>query len=135
MSLCLCGSVLGFYRCLRGGEAGDGDTERRAGDVVEAGALAEVDRVGIAAVLAADAELEIGPRPAPALDGDLDRIARVILGVALIGIGVLAVGGGWGLALAAVCLVPLITGTIGWCPIYAIVGRGTKSDVEEGVTA
>ena len=63
-----------------------------------------------------------------------DRIGRVILGVALIGIGVLAVGGGWGLAIAAIGLVPLVTGLVGWCPIYAIVGRGTKAEVQDGVT-
>jgi hypothetical protein len=63
-----------------------------------------------------------------------DRIARVGLGIALIGIGLVAVGGWGGWALAAVGLVPLITGTVGWCPIYSIIGRGTKSEVEEGVT-
>ncbi len=63
-----------------------------------------------------------------------DRIGRVVLGIALIGTGVLAVGGGWGWALAAVGLIPLVTGIVGWCPIYAIIGRGSKSEVEEGVT-
>ena len=64
-----------------------------------------------------------------------DRIARVGLGIGLIGIGILGVGGGWGWALAAVGLVPLVTGAVGWCPIYAIIGRGSKNEVEEGVTA
>jgi hypothetical protein len=50
-----------------------------------------------------------------------DRIGRVVLGVALIGTGILAVGGGWGWALAAVGLIPLVTGIVGWCPIYPII--------------
>ena len=40
-------------RSLRGGEAGDGDTERAAGDIVQADLVAELDGRGIAAVLAA----------------------------------------------------------------------------------
>ena len=55
-----------------------------------------------------------------------DRIARVIGGVALIGGGLLAVTGGWGWALAAVGLVLVVTGIVGWCPIYATFRTGTK---------
>jgi hypothetical protein len=58
-----------------------------------------------------------------------DRIARVAVGIALIGIGLLAVGGGWGWALGGVGIVLLVTGLIGWCPIYATLRMGTrKSD-------
>ena len=55
-----------------------------------------------------------------------DRIARVIIGVVLIGAGLLAVTGGWGWALAAVGLVLIATGIVGWCPIYATFRIGTK---------
>ena len=55
-----------------------------------------------------------------------DRIARVILGVVMVGLGVGVVGGTWGWVLAVVGLVPLVTGLVGWCPIYSIIGRGTK---------
>ena len=44
---------------LRGGEAGDGDTERAAGDIVQADLVAELDGRGIAAVLTADAEVDV----------------------------------------------------------------------------
>ena len=52
-------------RGVRGGQPGDRDAERRARHVVETDLVAERDRIGIAAVLAADAELEIGTRRAP----------------------------------------------------------------------
>src|SRR6266704_4909429 len=43
------------------GQTGDGDPEGRTGDIVEPDLVAENDRRGIAAVLAADAELDLGP--------------------------------------------------------------------------
>ena len=60
-----------------------------------------------------------------------DRIGRVVLGIGLIGGGFLAVGGGWGWALATVGGILLVTGLIGWCPIYAAIGRGTKTTKTE----
>ena len=57
-----------------------------------------------------------------------DRIGRVVLGVVLIGVGILAVGGGWGWVVAAIGLVPLVTGLVGWCPIYSVIGKGTKAE-------
>src|ERR1700723_276254 len=63
-------------RRLRGGEAGDGNAEGGARDIVEPRLLAEGDRGRIAAVLAADAELEIGPGLAAALGGDGDELAN-----------------------------------------------------------
>jgi hypothetical protein len=47
-------------RCLRGGETSDRHSVGRAGDVVEAHLLGKVDALGVAAVLAADVQLEIG---------------------------------------------------------------------------
>ena len=44
---------------LGGGEAGDRHAERRAAHVVEAGVVEQGDRLGVAAVLAAHAELEL----------------------------------------------------------------------------
>jgi hypothetical protein len=49
---------------LRGGEAGDGDAEGRAAHVVQADAVAELHAVGIAAVFAADAGLDLAARAA-----------------------------------------------------------------------
>ncbi len=62
-----------------------------------------------------------------------DRIARVALGVALIIGGIAAVGGTGGYIMAAVGLIPLVTGLVGWCPIYSILRTGTKPDANASV--
>src|SRR4051794_30425922 len=54
-------------------EPGHRHPERRARDVVQAHLVEEVHRVGVAAVLAADAQLQVWPCCAPTLDGDLDE--------------------------------------------------------------
>src|SRR5581483_4229053 len=65
------------------GEPGDGHPERRAGDVVEPDRVAEGNRIRVAAVLAADADLEVGARAPALLDGephlapDADRVERL----------------------------------------------------------
>src|SRR5919199_5320950 len=73
------------YRRLRRGHARDRDAVRRAAHVVEPGPVEEVDRLGVAAVLAADPELEVGlglpagPRrepDEPADAGLVDRLER-----------------------------------------------------------
>src|ERR1051326_7156252 len=68
-----------FPECrLGGGEAGDRYAERRAGNVIEPDLVAEGDRGGIAAVLAANAELDIGPHLLPALDRDAHQFAHAV---------------------------------------------------------
>ena len=47
-----------FDSSLGGGEAGDGYTEGRAGDVVQADTMAELNAHGVAAVLTADTAVE-----------------------------------------------------------------------------
>src|SRR5262249_48522865 len=75
-------------RRLRRGEARDRHAIGRRADVVEADVVEEVHRGGVAAVLAADAELQVAARPPPALDagaddvadaGDVDRRERILL--------------------------------------------------------
>src|SRR4051794_13363855 len=78
IGLCLARDRLA-ERGLRGGEAGDRDAVGRAGDVVEADRMAEGDGGGIAAVLAADADLERGARHTTACDADLDELADAFL--------------------------------------------------------
>lgn len=45
--------------------------------------------------------------------GRTDRILRVVIGLAIVGLGIYF-GSWWG----AIGLVPLATAAIGWCPLY-----------------
>ncbi len=54
--------------------------------------------------------------------GSIDRVIRIVAGVAIIGAGVYYQSW-WG----AIGAVPLLTGLMGWCPPYAIFGWNTCS--------
>jgi hypothetical protein len=63
--------------------------------------------------------------------GGIERIIRIVVGAALVGLAATNTVGWWGW----LGLVPLITGLIGWCPPYAILGISTcstKSKPEAG---
>jgi hypothetical protein len=53
--------------------------------------------------------------------GGIDRIARIALGLVLVGLAATGNVGAWGW----IGIVPLATGAIGWCPPYAIFGFST----------
>ena len=53
--------------------------------------------------------------------GGLDRIARIVVGLVLIALAVTGTLGAW----AYVGIVPLATGLIKFCPLYAILGLRT----------
>jgi hypothetical protein len=53
--------------------------------------------------------------------GGIDRIARIAIGLVLIGLTLTGTIGVWGW----LGVVPLATGAIGWCPPYAIFGFNT----------
>jgi len=55
-----------------------------------------------------------------------DRVARVVLGVALMVVGFGAMGGTAGTLVGIVGLVPLLTGATGWCPLYSAFGVCTN---------
>jgi hypothetical protein len=54
------------------------------------------------------------------------RAIRVLLGLALIGVGLL-VGGTAGIVLAVVALAPIATGVFGLCPINPLVGQPMRA--------
>jgi hypothetical protein len=54
--------------------------------------------------------------------GGLDKIVRVVLGLALIAAGVSGMVPGW---VALIGVVPLFTGAAGWCPLYGMIGINT----------
>ena len=57
-------------------------------------------------------------------EGTIDRALRVILGLALIA-GYFMNGGGAYSWLYLIGIVPLVTGLIGSCPLYTILGLNT----------
>lgn len=54
-------------------------------------------------------------------EGAIDRSLRVVLGVTLLIVAFLT----GSLLLGAVALVPLVTGLVGTCPLYSLVGINT----------
>src|SRR5471030_2926669 len=65
----------GTERRVRRGEPGDRHAVRRARHVVEADFGTELDGRGVAAVLTADTELDVGPRRAPFGNRDRHQLA------------------------------------------------------------
>jgi hypothetical protein len=68
-----------------------------------------------------------------------ERTARVVIGVALALLAKVIWGtGGDALSFSAALslivlvagLVAIVTGVIGWCPFYALLGVSTESDIE-----
>lgn len=53
--------------------------------------------------------------------GNVDRILRIIVGLALIAIVFVGPQTPWGW----IGIVPLVTALIGWCPLYTILGIKT----------
>jgi len=53
--------------------------------------------------------------------GGIDRILRIVVGLALIALAVTGTVGVWGY----IGVVPLLTGLIGWCPAYLPLGIKT----------
>jgi Protein of unknown function (DUF2892) len=51
-------------------------------------------------------------------EGGIDRILRIVAGLALIGLTLTGTIGVWGW----VGVVALATGLIGWCPLYTMLG-------------
>ena len=53
--------------------------------------------------------------------GGLDRALRIVLGLVLIGLTLTGVIGVWGW----IGIVPVLTGALSTCPIYAVLGLDT----------
>ena len=56
--------------------------------------------------------------------GTIDRAIRVILGLVLLGLFFVFPDAGWRWALL-IGVVPLLTGLVGTCPLYSILGFST----------
>ena len=59
--------------------------------------------------------------------GTIDRIARIIVGLALIAfaLGFIAPGTGWNWA-GWIGVVPILTAFLGTCPAYSLLGCSTR---------
>ena len=53
--------------------------------------------------------------------GGIDRVLRIIVGLVLIGLAVTGHIGAWGW----IGIVPVITGALGTCPLYSMLGFST----------
>jgi len=59
----------------------------------------------------------------------LDRTIRIVLALLMFGAGwTFSAGeiGIWPIALRIFAWLPLVTGALGWCPVYAILGLSTR---------
>ncbi len=56
-------------------------------------------------------------------EGTADRVIRVILGVVLLGAGIFFVQGTLGIVLDVLGAVLLLTGIVGFCPLYRLLGN------------
>ena len=50
--------------------------------------------------------------------GSIDRVIRIVVGLVLIVLGFFFLGGTWGIIGAIIGLILLVTGLVGWCPLY-----------------
>lgn len=53
--------------------------------------------------------------------GSIDRTLRIVGGLALIGLAATGTVGAWGW----IGVVPLLTGLVGFCPVYPLLGINT----------
>jgi hypothetical protein len=53
--------------------------------------------------------------------GGIDKILRIVVGAVLIALGIMGVGAPW----TFIGIVPLVTGLMGWCPAYKLIGVNT----------
>lgn len=54
-------------------------------------------------------------------EGTIDRVLRIVLGLVLLSLVFYGPQTPWGW----IGLVPLITGLVGWCPLYRLLGIST----------
>jgi Inner membrane protein YgaP-like, transmembrane domain len=63
-----------------------------------------------------------------------DRVARAGIGVLLAGAALTSLTGIWQIVALAVGGILLVTGLVGWCPIYATFRTGTRNKQDQLAT-
>ncbi len=61
-------------------------------------------------------------------EGTLDRVLRVVIGLVLISLVFIGPQPPWGW----IGVLPIITGTVGFCPLYRLVGLDTRKHAPSG---
>jgi hypothetical protein len=54
--------------------------------------------------------------------GGIDRILRIVVGAALVGVTVMGMLPVWGY----IGVIPLVTGLVGFCPLYPMLGFSSR---------
>lgn len=54
--------------------------------------------------------------------GTIDRVLRIVVGLALIAAAVGLFGAGYQTVWGWIGFIPLATGLVGWCPLYNVLG-------------
>lgn len=57
-------------------------------------------------------------------ESTLDRSLRVVIGLLLVGLTVSGTIGPWGY----IGIIPIVTGVVGLCPLYSLLGIRTKKE-------
>lgn len=58
-------------------------------------------------------------------EGVIDRARRIIVGLALIAVALGVFGPSYASAWGWIGILPLVTGVVGWCPAYSVLGIKT----------
>ncbi|AWI80060.1 MAG: DUF2892 domain-containing protein [Betaproteobacteria bacterium HGW-Betaproteobacteria-13] len=53
--------------------------------------------------------------------GSMDKILRIVAGIVLLALAIMGIGTPW----TYIGIVPLVTGVMGWCPAYTLLGVNT----------
>ena len=59
-------------------------------------------------------------------EGTIDRVVRLVLGVALLAVALLVLDGVVAVVVGVVAVVPILTGASGYCPLYAVAHLHTN---------
>ncbi|PKQ32779.1 MAG: DUF2892 domain-containing protein [Actinobacteria bacterium HGW-Actinobacteria-2] len=58
--------------------------------------------------------------------GNTDKVVRAAIGViALVAAFLIGITSGWGIVLAVVAVIALVTAAVGFCPLYRVFGINT----------
>ncbi|MBM9501719.1 DUF2892 domain-containing protein [Leptospira sp. 201903071] len=57
-------------------------------------------------------------------EANIDRIARIVVGLGLVVLGFMTQGL-LGTGISVLGLIPIVTGVVGWCPLYSLLGIST----------